>query len=197
MKTYQETACNQSGSSMIEVLVTLVILLVGLLGLAGLILQGQRSELESYQRVQALVLMQDMVGRINANRKSASCYAITTAANGTPYLGTDIDVTATPPTCAIGTATQQARAIQDMKDWSALLLGAAETVGTNNVGAMVGARGCVSYDATTDTYLVSVTWQGVGPTSAPSSGLVCATGLYGTETLRRAVSTRLKIATLA
>ena len=93
----------QSGFSMIEVLVTLIILLVGLLGLAGLMVQSQRSEVESYQRVQALILLKDMVGRINANRKVASCYAFTPtvltnpAATGT-FLGTGSTVA---PACAV------------------------------------------------------------------------------------------------
>jgi type IV pilus assembly protein PilV len=197
MKTlrYVDGNSHQSGISLIEVLIALVILLVGLLGLAGMMIQSQRSEFESYQRVQALILMQDMVGRINANRKAALCYVTAT------YLGTGIDTTATPPTCTSTqapstTATQQATAVQDMKDWNALLLGATTSSGSNQVGAMVGARGCVTHDTTTDTYMVSVVWQGTSATSAPPTGLSCASGKYGSETLRRGVSARFKIATL-
>ena len=40
---------------MIEVMVTLLIILVGLLGIGGLQMQAQISELESYQRAQALI----------------------------------------------------------------------------------------------------------------------------------------------
>lgn len=194
MKTHLSYSGKQSGSTMIEVLVTLVILLVGLLGLAGMMLMSQRSELESYQRVQAIVLMQDMVARMNANRKVASCYAITTAADGSPYVGTDYVAT---PTCTAGTATQNARAIADLQDWSALLKGAAETSSGNNVGAMIDARGCIRHDAATDTYTVSIAWQGTGTVTTPSTGLICATGKYGSENQRRVVSTRIKIATLS
>ena len=56
---------------MIEVLITFVVLLVGLLGLIGLQARTQQAELESYQRGQALVLLQDMVDRMNANRIDA------------------------------------------------------------------------------------------------------------------------------
>ncbi|MDP2155736.1 MAG: type IV pilus modification protein PilV, partial [Sulfuricella sp.] len=59
----------ERGFGMIEVLVSLFILLTGLLGLAGLLARSQQAEMESYQRAQALVLLQDMVARINANRK--------------------------------------------------------------------------------------------------------------------------------
>lgn len=179
---------------MIEVLVTLLILLIGLLGLAGLQMQAQRSEMESYQRVQALVLLQDMVGRLNANRKVASCYAAVTTdtTNGTPFLGTD---SAVVPACAAGTVEQNAMAVQDMQDWQNLLLGAAETAAGNNVGAMIGARGCVSYDATADLYMVTVAWQGLGATFAPV-GQNCGKTLYGSEAQRRVVSLTVRIANL-
>ena len=61
--------------------------------------------------------------------------------------------------------------------------------------AMLGARGCVSYDSTTLTYTVVVTWQGMSDTFAPVVN--CANNLYGAETKRRAVWTTLKIATLS
>src|SRR5438034_8842517 len=63
------------GFSMLEVLVTLVILLIGLLGLAGVMAHATTAEMESYQRVQAIMLAQDMVDRINANRKYIDCYS--------------------------------------------------------------------------------------------------------------------------
>ena len=44
----------QGGATLIEVLVSLVILMVGLLGLVGVMIQSQRAQVESYQRVQAL-----------------------------------------------------------------------------------------------------------------------------------------------
>ena len=71
----------------------MVILLVGLLGLAALMTSSQKAESESYQRAQALLLLQDMVERINANRAVAACYAITTDPSaGTPYLGVGADL---------------------------------------------------------------------------------------------------------
>lgn len=200
----------QSGSSMIEVLITLVILMIGLLGLAGVMSQGQRSEMESYQRVQALMLLQDMAGRINANRAVASCYAFTTAATGTPYVGvTGAGIlTPIPPACAAGSAAQNALAQQDISDWSTSLNGAAEKLGGGNIGAMVGARGCVSYDAATaltdsvgatiagtGIYTIAVAWQGLGSTFAPA-GLKCGQNLYGNEAQRRVVSLTLRIGSI-
>jgi len=182
----------QRGFGMIEVLVTLVILLFGLLGLAGLMIQSQQAELESYQRAQALVLMQDMVARINANRSVAPCYALTAIATGTPFAGAG---SGTLPNCSAGTIPAYTRANADLAAWDNLLKGTSETSAGNSVGAMIGARGCVSLTAG-GAYLVSVAWQGLNETSAPVTGLNCALNQYGTETRRRVVSVTFLIPNL-
>ncbi len=196
---------------MIEVLVTLVILLVGLLGLAGVMISSQRAELESYQRVQGLIILQDIVGRINANRNVAACYAFTTnAAAGTPFVGaTGTGILSTiPPACTAGTTAQQTRFQNDITAWNTLLSGAAETAGGMSTGAMIGARGCISYDAATELvanngstlpgtgiYTITVAWQGLGDTAANTT-LLCAQGLYGSETRRRVVSLTMRVGSI-
>ncbi len=177
---------------MIEVLITLVILLFGLLGLAGLTIQSQQAELESYQRAQALVLLQDMMGRINSNRSVAACYAISDVSTGTPHFGTG---SGTLATCASGTIGAYTRANADLAAWDSLLKGANETAAGASVGAMIGARGCVSVIGA-GVYLVSVAWQGMSDTFAPNSGLNCARNLYGSETKRRVVSATFRIPNL-
>jgi type IV pilus assembly protein PilV len=198
----------QAGFSMIEVLVALIILLVGLLGLAGLMVQSQRSEMESYQRVQALILLEDMQSRINANRNVAACYAFTTGTAGSPFVGVGGAVPAAGA-CATGTAVQNSQVHADLVAWDALLKGAAEQTGggTVNVGAMTGARGCVSYDGSTGNllrasdgntipgtgiYTLAVAWQGLADTSANTT-VLCGTGLYGAETKRRVASVTFRI----
>ena len=64
----------QRGTSLIEVMVTVVILTFGLLGLAGLQSRLQLSEMEAYQRSQALILLDDMASRVTTNRNAASTY---------------------------------------------------------------------------------------------------------------------------
>lgn len=176
-----------AGFSLIEVMVSLVILLVGLLGMAALQARASTAELESYQRVQALILMQDITDRLNANRKVAECY-VTASYVGTGYAGT--------PACSSGSAAQQATAVSDMTAWNNLLQGTAESKGGSNVGAMIGARGCVAYDAGTAQYTITVVWQGKTATVAPPAGLPCGANLYGAEELRRAVSLVVSIANL-
>ena len=191
---------SQRGFSLVEILVTLVIVMIGLLGLAGVQMRAMQAELESYQRAQALVLVADMVERINANRKAPQCYAVTTdPANGTPYVGAGNTAAAT--CTAWGTAALQAIAVADLTAWDNLLKGSAETLGGASVGAMIGARGCVTRDAATETYRVAVAWQGIAPTIAPDDpaldpAATCGKNLYGDEKLRREVSTRVRIANL-
>jgi type IV pilus assembly protein PilV len=188
----------ERGVVLFEVMIAIVILAVGLLGLAKLQASTRQLEMESYQRAQAVILLQDMVGRLSSNNKAAACYAITDSASGAPYFGYGA---AAPAACGVGTIAQQATALSDMTQWHELLSGASETAsaidGGAQVGAMIGARGCVSLiDAVANVYEVTVAWQGLLESSAPA-GLNCATGLYGSEPRRRAVSATVRIATLS
>jgi type IV pilus assembly protein PilV len=172
------------GVSLIEVLVAILILTIGLLGIAGLQMQMQNSQLEAYQRSQAIVLLQDMVDRINANRKNADGYNL--AALGT---ASTLDCTTTPPTTTVG---------KDLCEWNDLLLGAAEVTGGNKVGAMIGARGCIAVSAgpMPRHAIVAIVWQGVTPTLAPAA-TACGQNQYGDEKTRRAMVASVTIGCLA
>ncbi|MBA5690697.1 type IV pilus modification protein PilV [Duganella sp. LX47W] len=172
---------------MIEVLVTLVILAFGLLGVAALQGKMQLGTIESYQRAQAVVLLEDMGARIQSNRASAAAYVLNTPA------GTGDGQPGDCSTLAAGTP-------RDICEWSNALKGAAELKAGAKVGAMVGARGCIDQvqapDATKGVcrpgiYQVTVTWQGVHKTVA--SALTCATGLYGDDSYRRAIAVHVTI----
>ena len=185
----------ERGFSLIEVLVTLIIVAVGLLGLGKTQMVLQQADMESYQRAQALVLANDMLDRISANRYAAPCCAFTTNVGG--YLGDPGGGGhLADPTCGLGSATaeQVARASNDLRAWDVLLQGASETRAGANAGAMVGARGCVQFNAATSAYTVVVVWQGISETFAPV--VACGNGLYGAESQRRAVAVTLRIARL-
>jgi len=182
------------GFAMIEVLVTLIIVLVGLLGAAGVLVFTHQSSVEAFQRTQALILIEDMLDRISANRQVADCYALSDPNAGAPFLGTGF---AGAFACGSGTPNQQATAISDLQQWNDLLTGAAEVDASGeNVGAMIGARGCISFDAGTGAYTITVTWQGLGETAAPPDVVRCARGEYGVDTQRRAVSITTQFASL-
>ena len=168
----------QSGFTMIEVLVTIAILVVGLLGLAAMQTLSTLAELESYQRAQAVVLVRDMADRMNANKTQI-----------TSYVAADKGLVAESCGGLSG-------APLDLCEWNNLLNGSSEKAdgGTRNVGAMIGARGCiVRMDPTT--FLVTVSWQGLSRAGIPIE--TCGAGAYGNEEQRRAVSTVVRIALLA
>ena len=159
---------------MIEVLVTIVIVTIGLLGLAGLQARIQVAELESYQRVQALILLQDMVDRLKANRNQAVSY-VSTAGTGS-------------------TVTSASSGFQlDLYEWHNALLGSSETAGSAKLGAMIDARGCITNPVAVMPYefIVAVAWQGLTPTAVPTAS-TCGAGQYGSnDALRRVVITRV------
>ncbi|MES2822594.1 MAG: prepilin-type N-terminal cleavage/methylation domain-containing protein [Pseudomonadota bacterium] len=180
-------AYGHKGSTLIEVLVTFFVLAIGLMGLLSLHARLQSSEMEAYQRSQALLVLDEMANRIANNAALAATYVTNTTGIGT---GT---------TCSTG-ATTQAR---DAKAWCDALQGAAETLGSDNVGAMLGARGCVE-NLSNGTYMITVAWQGLTPLSAPPSSVACGRNLYdgasGTactnDICRRAITTIVRVASL-
>ena len=166
---------------MIEVLISIVIVVLGLLGLAGLQSRAQLAEAESFQRAQAIVLLQDMVDRLNSNRRNSMSYV--TAGEGTGK--------------SVQTCGTTADATSDLCEWSNALLGASESSGGLKVGAMTGARGCVENiaPAMPREFLVSVVWQGINPTAAPGA-TACGSGQYGDEKTRRAITATVIIGCL-
>ena len=66
MKT-NNSVFNQSGFTMLEVLVAIVVLAFGLLGLAGLQADGLRNNASAYKRSQATLMAYDMLDRMRAN----------------------------------------------------------------------------------------------------------------------------------
>jgi len=175
---------NERGVTMLEVLITIVIVVLGLLGLAGLHARIQAAELESYQRTQALVLLQDMVDRLTTNRKQALNYVTTGVGTGT----------------ALGVCGPMTGYQKDLCEWSNALLGASETSsGGAALGAMIGARGCISNPVASlpREFVITVAWQGLTGTAAPPAGVTCGQGSYGgNEALRRVVTARVVIACL-
>ena len=183
----------QHGFMMIEVLITMFVLLIGLLGVVGLQARAQQAENDSYQRSQALMLLRDMVDRINANRKNAAAYVTGTSGTSVMGKGSGKDCTGPATTADV-----------DLCAWSAALVGASESIGgTCNVttgqfcaGSMIDARGCVT-SPSTDVYLIQVVWQGLSPTDKPPASVACGSGSYGAEEQRRAVTAIVQIGNLA
>ena len=182
----------QRGASLLEVLITIVIVAFGLLGLAGLQSKVQLGEIESYQRAQAILLLSDMTERINTNRSQAASYIVASP------VGTGDSQPASCTILAVG-------ASRDLCEWSNALKGVGEKKSsggvTANMGAMLGARGCITQEQAPDPtpgictpgiYLVDVAWQGMHRTAA--SAIICGQGSYGADdAYRRVISSQIVV----
>lgn len=180
------------GFSLLEVLITILVISFGLLALATLQTKLQTTQMEAYQRAQALVIMQTMIDKINVNYVSAADYVTGLESP----LGTGDDQPSSCADLSVGVN-------RDKCEWSLLLKGAAEKISDANVGAMIGARGCIDRVQQLNTasgvcvpaiYRVSVTWQGMNKTTAPSIG--CGSGAFGDSGLQRLISTQVTIGLL-
>jgi type IV pilus assembly protein PilV len=154
----------QRGVSLVEVLITMVVLAFGLLGLAAFQTKTQVGSIESYQRAQAAVLLQDMQSRLSGNSADAANYLTTTP------LGTGDGQDTDCSTAAAGSARPPWRR------------GCITQVQVQNT-----ARGV----CTPAIYLVSVAWQGLHATRAPAQA--CAKDKYGADTNRRVISARVAV----
>ena len=121
----------QRGAAMMELLIAMLVIAFGVLGFVGMQAQTAVTQLEGYQRSQALILIGDISQRIALNR-----------ANAAAYVGADIG-TSDPGDCS----ASPTRAAQDLCEWSLLIQGAAEVQGSAKLGAMTGARGCITNTA--------------------------------------------------
>lgn len=178
----------QAGTTLLEVMVTIVILAFGLLGLAGLQMKTRSVELESYQRSQAMVILNDMVNRFQMNRVNAG-----------NYIGGDVVGGGDAEQCGGLTG-----AAFDLCEWGNALRGAGESLGGTSVGAMIGARGCITQIQAPVTtpgacapgiYEITVTWQGMFKTAAPSNTCAQDLDIYGGDTQRRAISLQVSAGT--
>ena len=170
----------QAGALLIEVLIAILICAFGLLGFAGMQARAVSTDFESLQRSEALVLIEDMVSRINANRAHADDYVSALVGDG-----------------PIVDCTGATGAALDVCEWSNMIRGNAEQRGGTNIGAMLSARGCITRPATsTNRYVISIAWQGIVPTAAPASPCGQGDVAFPNEALRRTATSTVCVALL-
>jgi len=189
------------GYSLLEILVSMVVLALGLLGLAGLQTRVSVAEVESYQRTQALLLVQNMADRMASNGSALRA----DLANGTALAQYATELNASD----VGAATQNCSgsgAALDLCEWGNQIAGANEKSADNrNIGTLTNGRGCIRHPDPADPYLflVVVSWQGRIATKAPPEGIDCGSGTgnsaanYTAATKRRVVSIPVRIANLS
>ena len=187
------------GFSLLEVLISMFVLALGLLGLAGLQTRVSVAEMESYQRTQALILVQNMVDRIATNGSAlradvghGSLALYTTVLNSSDVGGIAQNCTGTG-------------AALDLCEWGNQIAGVSEKNGSSqNIGTLTNGRGCIRQPDATDPYLylVVVSWQGRIASKAPPSQIDCGSGTgsgtadYTADNKRRVVALPVRIAKL-
>lgn len=203
------------GFTLIEVLVTILLLLLGLLGVIGLQARASNVEFESYQRGQALTLAREMAARIAGSRGLIAGFndGALSSTDGSVYVGygagaTNFDAGGA---CVPGAGVALDEAKFEACQWGQALQGVAATESGNNVGAMVGARGCLirvdppNDNALADIYVV-VVWQALragteplgmiaGEAASPASQ--CASDVDFGAGLRRGISVRVMVPDLS
>ncbi|SEA63410.1 type IV pilus assembly protein PilV [Thiothrix caldifontis] len=125
----------QSGLSLLEVLIATVVLSTGLLGLAGLQIAGMKTTHNSYQMQQATWIVHDLLEQMRANRTEvfrvdtdsspASNYLLPELTNAATFCGNPA-----PTNCATTTCTKEAVASYDLYR---TLCGYGATSGISNV----------------------------------------------------------------
>ena len=174
------------GFTLLEVLVAVVVFAFGILGLARMQMKTSLASTEAMQRNQVIQLVQDMVDRINSNRRHADSYV---QANELVASGAAQNCAAVP-----------AGAARDVCDWTNLLRGIAAADAGGQLGSVLGARGCIRQladaagAAVERSYVVAVAWQGLVPTAAPEN--TCGQGQFDEEAKRRVYAFTLRIANL-
>jgi len=137
---------NETGFTMVEVLVALVVLTIGLLGIAALLLSSLQSGRTAIYRTQAVNLTADLADRIRANRLGQAAY-------GTAFGDVEVEVAAcfTTGGCAEGDL-----ASSDLARWKAAL---AQLL-PNGQGQVVVALPVAAGEPTN--YIITVRWAESG-----------------------------------
>lgn len=167
----------QQGVALMEVLIALLITAFGVLGYVGFQARTTVSQVEGYQRTQALILINDMAERMSLNRVEAASYVQNDIGTGVSQNCADL----------------LTRAGVDLCEWADLIQGAAEVQGTARVGAMINARACITSPSPNE-YVISLVWQGIQATGRPVTD--CGKDAFQSEETRRAVTTRIHVADL-
>ena len=178
-----------SGFTLIEVLVTFLIVAIGLLGLGALQVNTMNNSFETYQRALVNSIVEDMAARIRMNSGAAMA--------GEYFLEPPDEETCKP---VIISAEPTSASQRDLCEWHAQIKGSSATVAVEasgnesdplarNVGAPLGARGCIDRLGNSGSgelwVRVSVAWIGLTPQA--ETALECGADDMGDEAYRRVV----------
>lgn len=178
-----KTINNQTGASLIEILVALMVVSIGLLGVARLEIFSAQANIEAIQRTTASMIAHDFMEKMRANPGTLASYVGISAGDGNTSV----------PSNACNSANCNAADIAawDIYNFDQSLAGANEQAGANNTGGLDSPRACVNGPAGgPGVYSVHIAWRGLQPQPNPvttqcGEGL----GLYGPQEEYRRVLT--------
>lgn len=177
---------DQSGFTLIEVMISAVILSIGVVGIVSVLTMTKVFQHESIQRARAVELADGIFERIRRNPAGVAGYDTGLEAPlGDASAGDEPE-----PNCRSTSCDAAELASHDLWDWERLLDGAATTVidegETSPIAVLRNVRACIDFTADTDrvnTGIVDVViqWQGINETSdaVAASGVTC--GEAGSE----------------
>ncbi len=141
----------QSGFTMLEVLVAIVVLAFGLLGLAGLQADGLRNNTSAYTRSQATLMAYDMLDRMRANTLGVK--------NGD--YDNLMDTTPSNPNCITSGCSIAQLAQTDAYEWSQKL-----------AEVLPSGQGHITGNGTGSLFTITVMWDDrrTGATGTDCSG---------------------------
>jgi type IV pilus assembly protein PilV len=160
-------SCKRNGFSLIEVMVSLVILVIGLIGIFNLHIMSKLGSFESFQQTQASYYANDMINRMRLNSSQLAEYA-----NGSPYSGVPTSVGQTCDSVLL-TCNPNQMAKWDIFEWQSSFIGASEVVGTQNVGGLDTATGCIKVNGNVVT--ITMSWKSIRSSSDAGDANTCGT----------------------
>jgi type IV pilus assembly protein PilV len=148
-------------------MVSLVILVIGLIGIFNLHIISKQGSFESFQQTQASYFANDMMNRMRLNPSQLAEYA-----NGSPYSGVPTSV---GQTCdgVLSACTPNQMAKWDIFEWQSSFTGTSEVIGTQNVGGLDTATGCINVNGNLVT--ITMSWKSVRSTSDSGDANSCGT----------------------
>lgn len=148
-----------AGFTLVEVLIAIFVTGVGLLTVAGLQAISKKVAYDAMQRTTATALAQSIIQQMRANPAQVAAYVTSDATTLTQ--ATD---------CGASDCTPAQVAAYDLRGWGQRLLGAEVTDDSGAAsGGLVAPTGCISVDAATGLYVVTIAWRGNTSQPPPDS----------------------------
>lgn len=165
----------QTGATLLEVLVALVILSLGCIVAAGLQATSQKTNHDAQQRLVATFLVNDIIEKMRTNPRGLASYAAT-ALSAT-------NITSAPTnTCSVAIPCSAADlAVLDLWEWQQAITGFSVTTGTTNVGGLIQPTGCITVNGG----LVRVTLSWFGIDALSDTGTESGVGTCGPASANR------------